>query len=121
MKKLTELETFVHPESRLQEQDLVSSKPGRTNDRNSSNRHNMEPHHTQKDEEMIQFAKQISHYLKKEHEKASFAELYLIASPNILGHLRNELTPTTLGTVTKEINKDIVRASPAEILAQIFS
>lgn len=117
--KLTEIKTFVHPESRLHERDLVSSKPGESFESFGTGRHPIEPPTSQKDTEFALFAKMLNEYLVKEHVDAKFSELYLVASPNFLGLLRQTLSPTLLHLVTKEVNKDIVRASTSEILQHL--
>lgn len=118
--KLTEVQAFVHAQSRLHEHDLVSEKPGRSFDSKGPTRHAIEPQHTQKEQELVDFAKQIASFLETAYQQNSFQQLYIIASPNFLGHLRQTLTRQVLDACVKEIAKDVVHASTSEILAQII-
>jgi len=119
MHKLTELEAFVHPESRLHEQDLVSSTPGREFASVGNRRHAYEPKTSQKDHEHALFAKTLSAHLEGARKNNYFQELYLVAAPSFLGILRDALNPAITSTVKKEINKDLVHLSTQEILEQI--
>lgn len=116
---LTEVQAFVHPQSRLHEHDLVSEKPGRAFESTGPTRHAIEPHHSQKEQEFVLFAKELAAFLETAYQQASFQQLYIIASPNFLGHLRQTLSRQVVGACVKEISKDVVHASTAEILAQI--
>ena len=109
--KLVELNTFIHPESRLHEQDLVTSSPGRNFQSVGNARHSYESKTTQKDHENALFAKTLSDHLDEARIKNDFSKLFIIASPNFLGILRQIMSPATFTLVTKEINKDLVHSS----------
>lgn len=119
MHKLVELKDFVHSESRLHEQDLTSSKPGRDFASTGNRRHALEPKTSQKDHECALFAKILSEYLEAARVNKEFAQLFVIASPSFLGVLRQVLNPATVSLIAKEINKDVVHLSTSEILSQI--
>ena len=120
MDQLTELHTFTHPESRLPEQDLISSKPGRSFDRMGKHRHMMEPPTTQKRQEFEQFAKAISDYLDEARKEATFSRLYVAAGPTFLGTLRKAFHPQVLELIEKEISKDLVHSDQKQILEELF-
>lgn len=119
MHTLVELQAFVHPESRLHEQDLVTSTPGRDSTSVGNRRHAMEPKTSRKDLECTHFAKSLSDHLDSARMKNDFSQLFVIASPSFLGILRQAMSPATLNLVTKEINKDLVHLSTADILEHI--
>lgn len=119
MNKLVELEDFVHPESRLHEQDLSSSAPGREFSSVGNRRSAMEPKTSQKDHEIALFAKTLSSHLDKAHADNNFSQLVVIASPSFLGTLRQTFSTTITNLITKEINKDLVHLSTGDILSQI--
>ncbi len=119
MHTLVELKDFVHAESRLHEQDLVSTNPGRDFTSTGNRRHAMEPKTSQKEHECALFAKALSHYLDEARGNNQFSELMVIASPGFLGELRNALDKKTLSLIKKEINKDLVHLSTQEILHQL--
>jgi protein required for attachment to host cells len=120
LKKLTELESFVHPESRLHERDLVSSKPGRAFESNSHHRHAIEPQTTQKDHEFMEFARKLSSYLEEADKTTPFTHLYVIASPKFLALLRQSFHPSVIQKIVKEVSKDVVHASTSEILEHVI-
>ncbi len=120
MNQLSEFHGFVHPESRLKEQDLVASEPGRSFDSTGPHRHAMEPHATQKEHEIELFAKNIATYLDDARKNASFSRLYIAAGPSFLSSLRKVLHPHTMELVKKQITKDLVRADKAQILEQVL-
>lgn len=121
MHKLVELKAFVHPESRLHEQDLSESSPGRDFASTGNRRHAMEPKTSHKDHECTLFAKSLSDHLDSARMKNDFSQLFVIASPSFLGILRQVMSPATLNMVTKEINKDLVHLSTGDILEHISS
>lgn len=121
MKELSEIHTFVHPQSRFKEQDLVDSSPGVANESASPSRHAMEPHSTQKDHESEEFAKNISQYLDAARNDSTFSRLYITAGPTFLSNLRKMLHPQTLELVAKQVTKDLVHADKAQILNEILS
>ena len=114
---LVEIETLVHPGSRLHNQDLVSdNRPGRTFDSIGPNRHALEAASTPKQQEAIEFARDVAEYLNKEREKGSFDKLYLVASPTQLGFLRQSIHPTTTKLINGESNKDMTHMKIEEII-----
>jgi protein required for attachment to host cells len=120
-KTLVELNTFSHPESRLHEQDLTSSAPGRDFTSMGSRRHAMEPKTTQKDHEFELFAKSLSEHLDTARLNKDFSQLIVMASPNFLGILRHAFSPATKDLINKEINKDVVHMSTSDILEHLSS
>ncbi|MCE5294722.1 MAG: host attachment protein [Chlamydiales bacterium] len=117
--KLEELKTLIHPESRLHEQDLNSSAPGRDFSSTGVRRHAMEPKTSQKEHEYTLFAKMISDYLEEERKNNAYSQLYIAASPNFLGMLRQAVSSPTASLITKEFNKDLVHLSTGDILEHI--
>jgi protein required for attachment to host cells len=116
---LVEIESFEHPESRLHERDLVSDKPGRGFESIGQARHNLEQSSSQKQQESIAFAKQLSNYLEEARNKGEYERLYLAASPTLLGLLRQSLHPTTAKLLKGEVDKDMTHMKPAEILTHL--
>lgn len=117
---LVEVETLIHPESRLHNHDLVSDRPGR--DYESSNgrtRHAIEPATWPKDQEVILFAKTIAAYLDKARGENKFQKLYLAASPTLLGLLRHSLSPSTLKLISGEVDKDMTSMKPEQMIEHL--
>ena len=114
---LVEIETLVHPESRLHNRDLVSdNRAGRTFDSMGPGRHALEPTILPKQQESIEFAKDIAHYLEKSRVNGDFDKLYLAASPTQLGLLRQNIHPATMKLINGEVNKDMTHMKVEEII-----
>lgn len=114
-KSLKEISRFEHPASRLHEQDLVSSKPGRTYESVGPARHAVEPKTSAKDQEFINFARQLSTHLDQSREKGEFSALYVVASPNFLGHLRQEFSSQINKLIAGEVVKDMTASKIEQI------
>lgn len=112
---LKEIEILEHPESRLHDRDLVSSKPGRTYDSVGPGRHAIEPLTSPKLNEFNFFAKTLSTFLHEAQRQGHFDRLYIIAPPTFLGLLRETLSPSTVQLIAGEVNKDITTFEPEVI------
>ena len=89
---IQEVDTLVHVESRLHEQELTSDpRPGR-NLGGNGNSHSMGHETDPKKQEGIRFAKQICDYLNSAHAERRFERLYIMAAPTFLGELRHNLS-----------------------------
>lgn len=104
---LTEVETFIHPASRLRDADLVTDKPGRGEQSAYPSHFGIEPKTTPKEHEIESFAKELAVHLETARTQGLFDRLYLAANPSFLGLLRNEFTSSIQELIIKEVNKDI--------------
>ena len=117
MNRLVEEESFVHPEARLANRDLVSDAPGRSSNRSDA----YTPATSAKEHEARGFAKDLARHLKSLHSAQHFEQLILIASPRFLGLLRSELHAPLDRLVSRTIAKDLTLADVGEIIDQIKS
>lgn len=117
--ELKEIETLIHPESRLHARDLVSERPGRAYESANSARHAIEPATSPKELEFELFAKQVADYLNKAVLDKKFDRLWLSASPHFLGLLRQAITPNTSHALIATIDKDMTQLTPAKIREQM--
>lgn len=60
------------------------------------------------DEVAIQFAKQITDYLRKQQTKDAFGNLTVVAEPKFLGKIRTSMHPILKDSVQKWIRKDLM-------------
>lgn len=116
---LVEIHEFEHPESRLDDQDLVTSKPGRTNDSVGFRRSSMEYQTSPKHHEFQLFAKQISEYLDQAHETGAVGRLYISASPIFLGILRQAFSNQVNGLMAAQIDKDLTHLKTDDIRSHL--
>lgn len=63
--------------------------------------------HDPHEEAVIQFAKKIAQFLKKEKLNKNFDSLSIIAEPHLLGKMRAEMSADLKSSVTKWIKKDL--------------
>lgn len=117
--KIEQIHTFEHPESRLLNHELVSSKPGRNFDRTGTNRHSYEPKSDPQQLEAEKFAKEVSDYLHHALQNKEFDHLYLFAGPTFLGFLRQHLDPQVTSRIKAEAAKDLSKREKSEIETHI--
>lgn len=112
---LRELETLVHPESRLHEKDLTTDLPGRTFDSGGQGRHAMEQTLTPKQQERADFARNLADRLEEARSQGNLRQLIIVASPSVLGELRKSLTPELERLVVYELDKNVVQNDVKDI------
>ena len=78
-----------------------------------------EPHQTPVEHQTELFAKNIAEFLLKGQQQGRFKQLCVVASPQFLGVLRQQLNPNVASAVSMELNKDYTQASPAELQEHI--
>jgi protein required for attachment to host cells len=106
---LQEQTDLVMPSARLQEQELVSDRPGRSFDSRGEGRHAMEPTTPAKEVESNRFAARIAALLDSGRVAGNYTRLILVAPPAFLGQLRDALSEQVRALVTNELDKDLVR------------
>lgn len=118
---LEELESLVHPESRLHRQDLVSDRPGQVQESRTPGENINEEPTDPKVAEAQGFARQLAHRLRQARVEGSFSHLILVADPRFLGFLRKALDADTRESITHEIPKNVTRESIDRITRAIDS
>lgn len=114
-KKLEELETPTHPQSRLSDKEMASDRPGLAMDRGGEGRHGLEPSSDPKRQEAVNFARILAARLDKARSLHQFQELMVVAAPAFLGMLRDQFTKQVAQSVIREIPKNIAALAPEEI------
>jgi protein required for attachment to host cells len=112
---LRELEDLSHPAARLPGRELRSDRSARVSRGRGQENHPGEPNVEPKQQEAIQFARQISERLEQARTKGELEELVLIAPPAFLGLLRQNLSAATEKHLAKSIDKNLVQMSEREI------
>lgn len=110
---------LAHPDSRLQDRELKSDRPGRLFDRappargrrGAGGRHATEGRDSPAEHETSVFAHELSSTLGREHTAGKFDRLVLVAGPAFLGALRGVLSKNLRDAVVAEIPKDLVHES----------
>ncbi len=112
---LTEIATLTHPESRAHEQELIQDLPGRTFDSGGQGRHVMEVNVSPKQQEHINFAKQLDTYLDAARKQNKFERLVISSSPGFLGLIRSSLSDQLARHIINYVDKDFVNAKEKHI------
>lgn len=117
--KLEEVAYLEHPESRLHNQDLISSKPGRSGQRVSNTRYSYQPETEPRQLEAMKFAVDLSKYLSSAEREGQFQQLYLLAEPSFLGILRQHLSPDIKKLIIAELAKELISCDTATIESHV--
>ena len=112
---LIEINTLAHPQSRIHEQNLSSDLPGHDSDKSGSGRHGFQDEIEPKEQEVIDFAKQIAKHLDQARNNNKFKQLLIVAAPAFLGTLRNQLTDQTRKMVSIEMDKNLTQQRAEDI------
>jgi protein required for attachment to host cells len=106
---------MVAPESRLQNQEIVSDRPGRGfgSADASTHRHAFEPHHDPHKLEKHNFTAELARTL--DGLCGQYDRLVVVAPPRSLGELDTLLTPQVKKMVSHQIPKDLTGANPPDL------
>lgn len=117
---MSEVEDFIHSESRAKDQELASDKAGRGFDGTAEGRHAMEKAFDAKHHEAVVFARQIAERIESARTRGEFAQLVLVAAPEFLGILRQQLSAQAHRLVSKTVDKNLILRSESEIREYVF-
>lgn len=113
------LEALEHPESRSQNQDMDSDRPGRSFDSAGEGRHAMVQSTDPKEYEALRFARELAERLETARNRGELGKLYLVAAPHFLGLLRKALSTPAQHLVVREVAKNLAAHDPADIRAHL--
>lgn len=118
------IKKLEHQDSRSHVHDLVTDKPGRTQQSvggkghtavGHGSRSGMNKEHTPKDSEHEQFAQEIASELKLGLINKLYSHLVLISGPHFLGLVRTMMDETVVQQITHTIDKDYTHMTSEEI------
>ncbi len=116
---IEEIESIVHTEARLHEQNMTSDLPGRSNGKGGGGGHAYQDEVSPKQQENINFARKIANQLDAARKDGKFKQIMLVAAPGFLGSLRNQLTTQTQKLACFELAKNISSLGAKEIRAHL--
>ena len=99
---------FIHPESRLREQDLIADRTGSGSDSGGYGKHSMGHENTALQKEAETFAHELRNEIDKLRLTGDLRRIYLIAPPKFLGLLRSGINKQCAELLAGEISKDLV-------------
>ena len=112
---LHEIESLLHPEARMHEQELTSDLPGKDTDKVGAGKHSFQDQIEPKQQEVIDFAKRIARYLDDSYSANKFEQLMVIAAPSFLGILRQQFSDEINQRICFELDKNITMHSTDDI------
>lgn len=112
---MEELDTLLHPESRLRRDELVTDRPGQVQESHGHGESANEPTSDPKDVEAETFARELADKLSHARVEGRFDHLVLVADPRFLGRLRQRLDGDTRQRVVAEVAKELTRAGSERI------
>jgi len=120
-KEISLIKEFLHPETAAKGREIYSDRPGRSFESAGPTRHAMAYPTEFHDRARRAFALEIANFLKKAHAENQFAELILVASPDLLGELRNAMADSLTKAVSHQLDKDLLsqNLSDAELIEKI--
>lgn len=116
---LVDHKDFVHPESRLREQDLVSDGGGSESDSGGYGKHSMGHEHAAHLKQAEIFANELCEEIEKLRRSIDLRRIYLVASPKFLGLLRTGMSKQCAELLAGELNKDLVTHSIEDIRSRL--
>ncbi len=117
---LVEIEDLVYPEARMHEGDLVSDHAGSDGGSVGQGRHVMDDKTSARKAEKEAFARLLAQRLETGRIEHAYQHLVLIAPPEFLGLLRDNLSKQVMDMVTEQIDKHLVQ-QPANIVREHLS
>ncbi|NOT83377.1 MAG: host attachment protein [Methylococcaceae bacterium] len=112
--ELTEFDGLEHPEGRLHDREITSDLPGRIKASDGVG-HAFSQQTDPKAHESAVFAKFISDCLIEAFNAHKFEQLILVAGPDLLGLLRQQLPEQLQKQVCFELDKTLTSLSAADI------
>ncbi len=110
-RRVSEIEDFLNPEGRAPSGSRGENRPPRTFDSTGPSRHAIEPHTEPATKAAARFAHVLASALEDGRVQHRFDALVLVASPRFLGHLRQSMPPSLRECVTREVHRDMTRAT----------
>ncbi|MDG4866800.1 host attachment protein [Guyparkeria sp. 1SP6A2] len=113
--ELVEITSLSNSAARLDNEDLVTDRPGSTTDRKGDAMHAYRPANTAKDTEAKRFARDVVSRLDQARQDGKMDRFYLLAAPNFLGLLRDEMDDALAEVLVAQTAKDLTLRSTEEI------
>lgn len=116
---LKEVETLQHPKGRKRAREIDADRPGRSFQSAGTKRHGMERSTDAKKQAATEFARRVAARLESARLQDSLTRLILVAAPEFLGLLRDQLSVDTRTLVQAEFDLNLTGMKPGEIRAHL--
>jgi protein required for attachment to host cells len=111
---LKEFEDRVCPEARMHGNERLVDG-GKQMHRHGNEHHTFPPPAPSKDQEVVEFAREVATRADAGRMQGDFERLVLVAAPDFLGTLRKKLPAPTAKLVDRTIDKNLTQLSAADI------
>ena len=112
---IKETKSIVHTEARLREKSMASDAQGRGSGKGGEGMHAYQDKISPKEQENINFAREISLELDKARKENKFKQYVLVAAPAFLGKLRDQMNKETQKLASYELAKNLSHLDAADI------
>lgn len=112
------LKEIYHPENKLKNIDLTSDKQGHYKT-NSTTRGSYSPDTDPKQVKITEFLREVAKELDHGRNKQAYEHLIIIAAPQTMGMLIQQLDKHVDGLVSNRIQKDMIHLTDIELLKYI--
>lgn len=109
------VQSFDHPEGRIEDQSLEAGRPARSFDRHAQGRAAPDRGTSPHERAAFAFAGQLAAFLDRGRQQTGVSNIVLVAEPHLLGMLRQQLTPATAQIVIGSLTKDLHAVPDREI------
>jgi protein required for attachment to host cells len=117
--ELRSIAEFSNQTAHLPRRELGSDRPGRRVD-SFGHRHALGSERDDPKKRALHAGmREIARYVDDAHSAGRFAGLTLVAAPRVLGVLRDALSPPCRSAVTREVVKDLVHSTDADLQAHL--
>ena len=99
----------------LASREIDSDRPGSTRDSHGPFRHALDPSTDPARNRKYRFAREIVRTLDDARRHNAFQRVYLVAPPQLLGDLRDAMTPELRKMVAGELNKDLAKVAVRDV------
>lgn len=103
------------PEAHLASHQIMSDRPGRTQESGYSGRHAIEPRQDAHQARKTSFVHSVADHLNAESARGVFDDLVIYAPPRALAELRASLDERTRQKIKAELPKDLTNLPLAEL------
>lgn len=114
-----EVAGFIHPGSRMHDQQLTSDVSGSAHAGVGAERHGVGEKIPPKKHEAVTFSKQVAGHLEQGRTSHAFDKLAVIAPPSFMGMLREQYSQPLAGMVKQEVRKNLVQLAPHDLLPHL--
>jgi protein required for attachment to host cells len=115
-RRVREIEDFSNPQGRASNRELVSGADGRFSARHLGRKADSGARRiTPVEHETELFSKALARYLEKARSQRRYSKLYLVAPPEFLGLMRENLSKEVRKVTAEEINKHLAWLNARDI------